>query len=219
MQLESVNKALTFAENKRGVEVNLPQLTTAGNLTFRFCGSINVSSLEELKGSLGLYNNMLESFEAPNVETIGSALAFVANEQMANISFPKLTKVNANLQIANNTALEEITGFPELTDVGSALDLSGNMSKVETPKLKNVTGTFNLQSTADISAACNDFYQPLKDKKGIRGKFTCKGELVDPKTEGKTGTSKNNDKEGAAPSVYAQNGALALAALAAVFLL
>lgn len=129
MQLGNVSDSLTLADNNENVKVELPNLIWATNLTFRFCGSVSVPSLETLNGSLGLYNNGFESFSAPNLTTVGEALAVVANEKLSNISFPLLTKITDNLQIANNSALLEIDGFPALESIGGAFDMSGNMSK------------------------------------------------------------------------------------------
>lgn len=217
MQLGNVSDSLTLADNNENVKVELPNLIWATNLTFRFCGSVSVPSLETLNGSLGLYNNGFESFSAPNLTTVGEALAVVANEKLSNISFPLLTKITDNLQIANNSALLEIDGFPALESIGGAFDMSGNMSKVETPKLDFVKGAFNLQSTDNVTAACN-FYKPLKDKKNIQGLYFCRGKVEDPGTEGHKPKDQSSNKTGAASSLSAVNGALGLAAMAAVLL-
>lgn len=219
MQLGNVSDSMTFADNNEALKITLPNLIWATNMTFRFVGSLEMPSLESLNGSLGLYNNGFESFSAPNLTSIGEALAIVANEKVSNISFPVLTKINDNLQIANNTNLSIIDGFPKLKSIGGAFDISGNMSDVETPSLDSVKGTFNLQSTGNVNESCA-FYQPLKDKKLIEGKFFCKGKLVDPGQQGNKPTSQSgSDKTGAATSLSAVNGALGLAAMAAVFLL
>ena len=129
MQLGNVSDSLTFADNNEELAVTLPNLIWATNLTFRFVGSLEMPSLETLNGSLGLYNNGFDTFAAPNLTSIGEALAIVANEQVGNISFPQLTKISGNLQIANNTNLSAIDGFAKLKSIGGAFDVSGNMSK------------------------------------------------------------------------------------------
>jgi hypothetical protein len=94
-------------------------------------------------------------------------------------------------------------------------------NSVETPSLDSVKGAFNLQSTGNVTEACA-FYKPLKDKKLIEGKYYCEGKLVNPGQQGSKPTSQSNDdssKTGAATSLSAVNGALGLAAMAAVFLL
>jgi hypothetical protein len=128
MQLGNVSDSLTFADNNEDVKVSLPNLIWATNMTFRFCGSVSVPSLETLNGSLGLYNNGFESFSAPNLTSIGQALALVANEKLSNLTFPMLQKINGNLQIANNTKLDKVEGFPALERIGASFDISGNMS-------------------------------------------------------------------------------------------
>jgi hypothetical protein len=128
MQLGNVSDSLTFADNNENVKVSLPNLIWATNMTFRFCGSISVPSLETLNGSLGLYNNGFETFSAPNLTSIGQALALVANEKLSNLTFPMLQKINGNLQIANNTKLDKVEGFPALERIGASFDISGNMS-------------------------------------------------------------------------------------------
>ncbi|CBX92221.1 hypothetical protein LEMA_P049270.1 [Plenodomus lingam JN3] len=222
MQLGNVSTSLTLADNNENVKVQLPNLIWASNLTFRFCGSVDLPSLQTLNGSLGLYNNGFESFSAPNLTSVGQALAFVANDKLSNLTFPLLTKIQGNLQIANNSALQTIDGFPGLESIGGAFDMSGNMSKVETPKLNDVAGAFNLQSTDNVTAACA-FYKPLKDKKLIRGGYFCRGKVEDPGQEGhrptdQSGSNSGNGQTGAASS-SAVNGALGLAALAAVLLI
>lgn len=129
MQLGNVSTSLTLADNNEAVKVELPNLIWASNLTFRFCGSVSVPSLETLNGSLGLYNNGFETFSAPNLTSVGEAVAVVANEQLNNISFPLLTKINGNIQIANNSKLVEVDGLPQLKSIGGAFDMSGNFSK------------------------------------------------------------------------------------------
>ena len=218
MQLGNVSNALDFSDNNKAVKVDLPNLIWATNLTFRFCGSVSMPSLAKLNGSLGLYNNDFQSFSAPNLTEVGEALAIVGNDQLNNLTFPLLTKITDNLQIANNSQLMSIDGLPVLKSIGGAFDVSGNMSKVETPKLDNVKGAFNLQSSDNITSAC-DFYKPLKDKKLIQGSYFCRGKLVDPSTAGTKPKDQSNTKKGAASTLSAMNGALGLAAMAAVFFL
>jgi len=218
MQLGNVSDALDFVDNNKALKVELTNLIWATNLTFRSCGSVAVPSLMKLNGSLGLYNNAFESFAAPNLTTIGGVLAVVGNDAMTNLSFPLLTKVSDNLQIANNSALLEVDGFPQLKSVGGGWDVSGNMSKVASPKLESVKGTFNVQSSDNLTESCN-FYQNLKNKKYIEGGYVCRGKLVDPGTQGHKPKDQAGNKQNAAATLSGINGALGLAAMVAVFLI
>jgi hypothetical protein len=129
MQLNTVTGNLTLADNNKAVNVSLPNLQSAKNLEFRFCGSVSVPSLALVNGSLSLNNNGFDTFTAPNLTSIGAALAIVANDQLNNLTFPLLKKIGANMQIANNSALETVDGFPQLESIKGAFDISGNMSK------------------------------------------------------------------------------------------
>jgi len=129
MQLGNVSTSLDFSDNNRAVQVELPNLIWASNLTFRSCGSVSLPSLEKLNGSLGLYSNSFESFAAPNLTEVGEALALIGNDQLKNVSFPLVTKINDDLRIANNSALMTVDQFPQLKSVGGAFDISGNMTK------------------------------------------------------------------------------------------
>lgn len=217
MDLGNVTNALTFANNNEALAINLPNLTWASNLTFRFVGSLEMPLLKTLNGSLGLYNNGFLNFSAPSLTKVGDALAIVANEQLNNLTFPLLTTVSANIQIANNSKIEKIDGFSALKRVGSAFDMSGNFTEVSTPQLNDVRGTFNIQSSENITESCN-FYKNLKSKKLIAGSYKCDGTLSNPGMQGTSGGTSTADKKGAATTLSAVNGALGLAAMAAVFL-
>lgn len=92
--------------------------------------------------------------------------------------------------------------------------------RVDFPKINDVKGTFNLQSTSDIEKICSDTFEPLHDKNKLKGnKFVCKGDVDNPGTAGSTPTGSNAKETGAASALNAHNGALGLAGLAAVFLL
>lgn len=128
MQLNMVTGNLTLADNNQAVNVSLPNLQSAKNLEFRFCGSVSVPSLALVNGSLTLNNNGFDTFTAPNLTNIGAALAVVANNQLNNLTFPMLKKIGANMQIANNSALNTVDGLPLLESIKGAFDISGNMS-------------------------------------------------------------------------------------------
>jgi hypothetical protein len=65
--------------------------------------------------------------------------------------------------------------------------------RVSLPKISDVRGAFNLQSTKDISAACNHF-EPLSGNNNvIKGSYTCAGKQNNP---GGTGTLKPGTNAG-----------------------
>ncbi|KAG9235043.1 hypothetical protein BJ875DRAFT_542429 [Amylocarpus encephaloides] len=163
-QIANVTNQLTIDSNGVNLAVSFPNLMTVANATFKNASSITVPSLSTVSGSLGFYGTNMESVSAPNLTSIGGktlgvdggGLAFVGNAKLANISMPRLNQVSGAFQIANNSALTAIS-FPSLSKVGGAIDFSGNFSTPELPALTQVSGGFNVQSTAQID--CSTFDQ------------------------------------------------------------
>lgn len=219
MQLGNISESLTLTANNPEVEVAFPNLMWAYNMTFRNCSSVKLPSLEQLNNSLNLIGNTFTEFTAPNLTEVGGALAIVSNFDLKNISFPLLQTVGDNLQVANNTKLSKIDGFPKLESIMGALDFNGNMSTIELPALDMIKGAFNVQSTGDIQGTCDDVFEPLHSKGKIEGDFVCEGKLISPGGEGEDPGKKadgSEDKKGAASSLQS-SAILAAAGLAAAF--
>lgn len=220
MQLGNVSESLTLSTNNPEVNVTFPNLMWAFNITFRNCSSVEVPSLERLNHSLNLIGNVFESFSAPNLTEVGGALAIASNFELKNISFPLLTEIGANLQIANNTKLSQIVGLPKLKSVGGALDMNGNITKIDLKALSDVRGAFNIQSTGDIQETCDNTFKPMKGKGKIQGEYKCVGEVADPGGEGHnpTKTGGQPQKTGAASALDVKSNALLFGVAAAFFL-
>ena len=131
LQVTSITNSLNIEANDgyvSGLATSFPMLETALNMTFRNCSSVSLPALTNVTQDLGFYGNIMKSFVAPNLTTLGG-LVFVDNTQLTNISFPSLQTINATFQVANNTALKVVDGFSQLTRVNGALDFSGNFTK------------------------------------------------------------------------------------------
>jgi len=217
MDVTNVTDFLSLSFNNEDVDVSFPKLLQTKNATFRACGSISLPALSKVSpGSLGFYESKIENLSCGNLSTIAQDLTINANEALTNITFPKLTKVGASLQIANNTELRKIDGFPVLEEVGAALDLSGDLEEVSTPKIKFVKGVFNLQSTGDIGDSCEP-YDSNKKNLGPAPKYKCEGKLNEAKTADGSSSSKNGTASAAFPS-FVQPTYLTFAGLAAALL-
>jgi len=222
MQLGNVSTSLTLEANGRNVSATFPNLEWAQNITFRNVSTASLPSLASVNGSAGFFANFFTSFSAPNLTSVGQDLSFLSNEMMTNLSFPELTSVGGGLQVANNTKLGSIDGFPALKTVGGALDFNGNFTDVSLPALGDVKGAFNLQSSSDITNACNHF-QPLSGQNNvIKGTYTCKGDAATPGGVGSvqggtnSGGSNSTSKSGA-NTVYISGATGILGVVAAIF--
>ena len=131
LQVTSIKNSLDIEANDgfvTGLMTTFPMLETAQNMTFRNCSSVSLPSLANVTEDLGFYGNTMKTFSAPNLTTVGG-LIFVDNTELTNISIPGLTSVNQSYQIANNTMLKQINGFPKLSVIRGALDFNGNFTE------------------------------------------------------------------------------------------
>jgi hypothetical protein len=127
--LANVTNSLSFSANGRDLEISFPNLEGAANLTFRNVSKISMPSLSSVDGDMGFYSNTFETFAAPNLTQTGGTLAFVDSPGLSSLSFPLLTTIGGGFQIANNTNLKTINGFPKLKTIVGALDFAGTFNK------------------------------------------------------------------------------------------
>jgi hypothetical protein len=121
--LQNATDLVNFAGNWNKLEIELPNLGTAYNMTFRNISSVSMPSLEKLKGQLGFWGTEFQTFSAPNLTTTAD-LTFIDNAQLTNISIPALQKVNGGFVVSRNDKLSDIS-LPKLTTVTGAIDFSG----------------------------------------------------------------------------------------------
>ncbi|GIJ82403.1 3-prime end of extra cellular mutant protein [Aspergillus pseudoviridinutans] len=194
--LKNATDLINFAGNLNSLEVELPNLSSGTNMTFRNVSAVSIPSLHNLTGQLGFWGDSFTSFSAPNLTSTGD-LVFNANTKLTNISMPALENVNGGFLITRNDKLSTID-VPSLQVVTGAVDFSGNFDEVNMPKLENVKGQFNLQSTGNFS--CTSFDKAKSDKI-IKGAYKCKGGEPNPTTkDGSSGTTTTSSGSSASAS-------------------
>jgi hypothetical protein len=124
--LQNATDLINFSGNFDALEIELPNLGTGTNMTFRNISSISVPSLEKLTGQLGFWGTEFTTFSAPNLTSTGD-LVFNDNSKLSNISMPVLTKVDGGFTIARNDKLQTID-LPKLEKVTGAIDFSGKFN-------------------------------------------------------------------------------------------
>lgn len=129
-QLKNLTSNLNIQANGEALSVSFPNLIWIANMTIANVTEFSSPSLEVVNGSARFDSNYFESFSAPNMtKTSSGDISFINNADLTNITFSAITAIGGGLTIVNNTALEEITGFPKLADVGGAIKLGGNFSE------------------------------------------------------------------------------------------
>jgi len=218
-QVANITSNANIASNGKNLAVTFPNLIWAGELVFRNVSTVSIPSLAAVNGSLIFDENYFTSISAPNLTSVGNtatghgSLAFVANSALTNLTIPELTTVGGGLQVANNSALQAIS-FPVLITVGGAVDLTGNFSTPNLPKINNVVGALNIESTSQID--CSGFDKLSGNV--VQGKENCVSATEDPTTLSPSGTvtgssSKPSSSKGAAVSFGVSEAAAGLGLL------
>lgn len=214
--LTNATGLINFAGNMDSLKIELPNLASGTNMTFRNVSSVSVPSLHNLTGQMGFWGDSFKSFSAPNLTETGD-LAFNDNSKLSNLSMPALETVNGGFRLSRNDKLSSLS-FPELATITGAIDFAGSFDEVDIPKLENVKGGFNIQSTGDFD--CDGFDKKHKNKV-IRGSYTCSAKKSNPKSKnGQSGTSSgtaskssSTSSEGAAPGNVANVPTMGMAAI------
>ena len=129
-QVSSISQSLSISSNGNQLQVALPNLESASNLTFRNCPALTIPSLANVTGSLGFYENSFDSIATPNLTSVGGTLAFISNVGLTNISMPKLKTIDGGFQIQKNTGLKDLShSFPDVQEITGAIDFTGNFTR------------------------------------------------------------------------------------------
>lgn len=211
--------------NGKDMEITLKKLKNAGELQLSNIKKFDAPALKEV-GAIKLQTNEeIQDFKSPNLTTVADSVTIIDNKKLANVSFPQLTKIG-DMTIQNNTAMDEIAGFPKLQFVTSAIKLYGDFEKVELPALKLVNGTVTVTSSTDIKEFC-EFFDKAAEDDIILGKTTCSWDnpnankqgsenegTTNSDSNGSSGNGSDDDGEGAAGTVRASMAMLGLAFVA-----
>lgn len=171
--LTNITTSLIINNNGNNFIINMTKLRTANEIELSDIKGFDAPALHTVTGSLRFTSNpQLSEFSARNLTTVTDSITFNKNNKLTNVTFPQLTRISGDLTILNNTALEELDGFPKLATVGGAILLGGSFEKVELPALKDVKGSVRVTSTTSIKDFCKAF-DDASSSGAIQGPETC----------------------------------------------
>ncbi|KAI9293517.1 hypothetical protein K502DRAFT_343110 [Neoconidiobolus thromboides FSU 785] len=181
--LSGLQGYIFLSGNSKTLSFSAPKLSTiAGNGTISDVGTIDISGLKSIKNALSFSDNSFKNVSLPNLSEVSQSLSFNSNDQVSSIKLDKLETIGGALLIANNTNLKSAE-FPNLSSVNGALDVNGNISKLDLPVLNEVKGNADIQSGAkDLSCDNLNRLQAV-----VAGKFNCNA-------GSSTNSTKNNTK-------------------------
>mgnify|MGYP003361629360 CR=1 FL=1 len=171
--IKTISNGLSISSNGDDLELIFNNLEWANNVTILGAGSVEFNALTKINQSIGFINNTFTSLNMDNITAIGVTLNVVSNDDLTELSFSSLKTLGGALVVANNTKLTNITGFPELTTIGGALDVIGDFTEFTLPKLTSIKGGADIETTKS-NFSC-DAFNALEKKGKIEGdKYVCK---------------------------------------------
>ena len=130
LETKTLTGLLSLSANANGqAAVSLPDLTSAGGIDIRNASSVALPVLANTtSGDVSLVGNNFQSLSLPAL-TSTNGLTVENNNQMSNMSVPKLGNVGASVNVWNNSALTGAINFPVLTNVVGSVYVVGAYSK------------------------------------------------------------------------------------------
>lgn len=216
--LGNVSNALNIEFNSKGVNVAFPDLVWAKNITIRDAGSVSFPKLESVNGTIAFINNTFTDAAFPELTEVGGSFAFNSNSQLSNVSAVNLETIGGTFQLANNTKLTDIDGFPALTTVDGSVDFSGSFTNATLPALDDVRGGMNIQTTEEFD--CTEFDNYKSDGVVKGNGYTCEGKLDEAKSSsgGSSTSGSGNSSDNTSSAARAGVSIVALFAACAAML-
>ncbi|SJM88142.1 related to Sporulation-specific protein 22 [Zygosaccharomyces bailii] len=205
--VKSVTKQVRVHANAKELELELPELISAKNITIRDTSLIDLSKLEKVDNSLEFIENQLTKLTLPNLRSIGGTLGIMQNNMLSSADFGNVTDIQGGLVIANNTRLEKIDFLQKLRQIGGAIYFEGRFQDTEFPVLKMVKGSAYIKSNSVI-LDCNKWTTPVNGRAIIRGgKVSCiSGRKQKTQNISEDGKVLNETETGGNGEEYKENG-------------
>ncbi|PKY03340.1 hypothetical protein P168DRAFT_283085 [Aspergillus campestris IBT 28561] len=149
--------------------------TISGTLTISpaASGSITLSNVENLRSGLTIDNtDRLDSFIAPDLETVTGLLSVRNNKALVSLQLGSLGTVDGEVRIRANPHLTNLR-FNELDQVAGGLYLDGPFDSISFPNLESVQGATEITSSGSLN--CNSL-SPSEDNDNtdvFNGSFSC----------------------------------------------
>lgn len=166
--LVTINKQLSIHANARDLELEMPMLKAAENITIRDTSYIWFPNLEIVSTSFEIIENLITILEVPNLKFIGGTLGIIENLQLNTANFNNVTEIQGGLMIAQNNELNKIDFFQNLKQIGGAIHFEGKFKDTNFENLKLVKGSAFIKSSSD-SLDCNKWMASSNGRSIIRG--------------------------------------------------
>ncbi|KAI0460730.1 hypothetical protein LJB42_002420 [Komagataella kurtzmanii] len=154
--VEEITGELSITSNAKNVQINLPNLKNAKNITIRDAESLDLRNLKNVEVSAGFIENSFKELHLPKLQHVGGTFGIMKNDMVQILDFPELSEIEGGLIIANNTKIQSISFFPELKGIGGAIRFEGEFSDIQLEELQVVRGSA-LVRTSSGTFDCNNW--------------------------------------------------------------
>lgn len=225
--LKNVTDSLQLSSNGEDSVTSFDDLVWANNITLRDAGSVSFGSLIHVNASLGFLNNTITSLNLTKLQSVGQSFSVIANNDLVSLDCSRLTTIGGAFVVANNTALNTINGFSNVTTIGGAMEFIGTFNQLDLSSLKSVKGGADVETNA-TNFTCSAM-DTLHSEGSIQGDlYVCKkGEVSSSTQSGYTtltssktssaqnsGSSLGSPSSSSASSSRSHAGAVAIASAA-----
>lgn len=166
--IKTVNIQFTIHANARDVELKMPNLESAQNLTIRDTSSIYLPNLQHVQSSFQIIENLITSLDVSNLQYVGGTLGLIENHQLTKANFNNVSEVQGGLMIAHNNKLDKINFFQSLRQIGGAIHFEGKFSETSFQNLKLVKGSAFIKSSSE-NLDCSQWITSINGRSIIRG--------------------------------------------------
>ncbi|KAF3286701.1 hypothetical protein TWF970_008546 [Orbilia oligospora] len=166
--LNTISTNLDLDGTGASPNVSFPELEYLNTANIHEVGSLDFKKLKSMGGALGVYDSAtLETLSMPLLKKIGtrtlSVLAIANNSGLTNVLFPELEEITGGVTAEGNKNWRRLNGFPKLMRVTDDIDMKGTFTLIEFPMLYNLTGNFEVVSSAGLKYDCKDLLRMNTD--------------------------------------------------------
>lgn len=220
LQLETASTSISITDNSNSVNISLPDLVWANNITIRSGGSVDIPNLQTVNSSMGIMNTTASSLIFNNVTQIGGSLVISGNNQLTDVEFDSLTNIAGAFLVTDNYDLASITGFNQLQVVSGAATFNGSFSNATLNSIKSIRGGATINTSGDLD--CSDFNKLYKQGVILGKGYVCKsaksstsGKAVSS-TKGSASSSSGSSTDSSSSSKSTKNGAVSFDASSSI---
>lgn len=124
---------------------------------------------------------------------------------MEEIDFPQLTDIGGALQISDNDKLRSFSGFDKLKTIGGSVSINGTFDNGTFASLQRIAGGFTLLTDGELSC---DAFASLNKAGDIKGdKYVCSGTAGASSSSSKKKSDSSNSSDSSATSTSSGSSA------------